>query len=98
MARSRQPNVAAPCSVAAPGGALPVSSTRLRTTRECREIAPSLGAGAPGVAVNQVERSPRRLRTSDAESTSGPALPFSVTVFTRPDANASICRPVTRPG
>ena len=43
------------------------------------------GAGAPGVAVNQVERSPRRLRTSEAESTSGPALPLSVTVLTRPD-------------
>ena len=43
------------------------------------------GRRRPGVTVNQVERRPRRLRASAAESTSGPALPFSVTVCTRPD-------------
>ena len=62
-----------------------MSSTRSRTTRECSTIAVVLAAGAPGVDVNHVERSPSRLRTSEADSTSGPALPLNVTVLTRPD-------------
>ena len=92
--RSPRRPAASPCPAAPTRSAARGCARRARAAR-CRSPWASRSAGE---TVNQVERSPKRLRASAAPSSSGPALPFSVTARTRPDGYASTWMPVTRPG